>query len=227
VDDDPRQESRTTRLRAWLSRNLRVIVPLVVAGVLAGAILAWLGLAGGGSALRADLSTDAPTTFPTTRTTTETSVTTTTAVPSGTSTTETTAATSLSERSTTTSILSSMTTSSSAPATAVQDDGERTYLLAVTGEIEIEGDYDEWRFEGSKGDVVTVEAIGGNGLDRLEAHAYEDLTGNRVGGDPFGGCSSGVAYALNFTLPNSGTYTARVTSCQGRTGTYELTLSRK
>jgi hypothetical protein len=117
-------------------------------------------------------------------------------------------------------------TTSSTEDSADQIGDERIWLFVESGDVVIGNDYDEWGFEGGGSDVVTVEAAGGlgGGLESLKVEVFQDLTGSRLATS---GCQAGVAYALNFELPASGTYTARITSCYGSTGTYSVEVLRK
>lgn len=108
-----------------------------------------------------------------------------------------------------------------APAGIAPGTGVLVYNQPVQGTLEV-GQTVEWRFSGTAGDVITLEAVAEvQGLDlfaELVGPAGTVITGD----DDSGGNANPLI--ADFPLPQSGDYVVRLSSVAG-SGTYTLTLT--
>jgi curved DNA-binding protein CbpA len=103
--------------------------------------------------------------------------------------------------------------------------GSMTYGQSVTGQIEFSGDYENWKFSGQAGDIITIHIIQ-NGSASLEPNIQLfDSSGTQISsGDlqyPYKDTS-----IKSFKLTFSGTYTIRAVGYYNTIGSFQLTLTK-
>jgi hypothetical protein len=84
--------------------------------------------------------------------------------------------------------------------------------------------YQEWKFTGLKGDIITIRMLRDNNVSlRLHVSLTDNASGQRLSeSDCYYGRDD--ARVQNYKLPLTGSYTIRADGCDGTTGAYTLSL---
>ena len=99
-----------------------------------------------------------------------------------------------------------------------------TYGQEVTGQIALTGDYQDWKFVGQAGDVVTIRMSQYGGASLFPHVELLDPSGTIVSSND----GTPEASIENYALTSSGTFTIRASGLYGNyTGGYELSLALK
>lgn len=100
------------------------------------------------------------------------------------------------------------------------------YGSMVSGEIVLSRDYEDWTFEGSTGDVVTI-TMAKQGPDTLDPIlTLLDPGGNELISRYHCSAVYGEQTIREYALPFTGTYTIRAKGCGTSTGEFTLSLSQ-
>jgi hypothetical protein len=101
------------------------------------------------------------------------------------------------------------------------------YGHEVTGTITKSGGYEDWRFTGQAGDIITIHMVQSSGASLSPMVELFDPSGKWVA-QGFGDNGYTEAWIKNYTLRFSGTYSIRAEAAPGviTTGGYKLSLSK-
>jgi hypothetical protein len=97
----------------------------------------------------------------------------------------------------------------------------------VTGQITFKGDYQDWKFSGQVGDIITIHMVQDGGASLNTDVDLLDPSGTRLNVPKDGGFTE--VWIKNYSLPFSGTYTIRALSpdIYPSVGGYRLSLNKK
>jgi hypothetical protein len=97
-------------------------------------------------------------------------------------------------------------------------------VLDVVGSISVKGQYQDWKFAGQQGDIVTIRMLRDNNVSLeprvglIDGASGRELSDSGCYGHPV------EARVQNHTLPVSGSYVIRAAGCAGTIGAYTLSL---
>lgn len=102
---------------------------------------------------------------------------------------------------------------------------DMTYGQEVAGNIALTGDYEDRKFTGQPGDIISIQVLRVGSAALRPGVTLLDPGGVKIA-TVCGSSSTGIAVVQNHTLRFPGLYTIRATGCSSTTGGYSLSLTK-